>query len=79
MEVGRTDIVGKHIGQIEQKTKKVNQETMGAVLFIDEVYCLAPDNQNGNDLGTEKEMKDHREELLVVFAGYTEEIKRYSS
>lgn len=43
MEVDRTDIVGKHIGQIGQKTKKVNQETMSAVLFIDEAYYLAPE------------------------------------
>ena len=75
VEVGRNDLVGGYIGQTAIKTKEVIKKSYGGVLFIDEAYSLT-NKDNSNDYGLEaieillKEMEDHRDELVVIVAGY---------
>ena len=81
VEVERSQLVAGYVGQTAIKTKKVIQQAMGGVLFIDEAYSLA-DNQEGG-FGAEaietilKEMEDHRDELVVIVAGYTDLMHKF--
>ena len=77
VEVDRSGLVAGFVGQTAIKTEEVIQKALGGVLFIDEAYALA--NQDApNDFGREaietllKGMEDHRDDLIVIVAGYTE-------
>ena len=77
VEVDRSGLVAGFVGQTAIKTNEVIQKALGGVLFIDEAYALA--NQDSpNDFGKEaieallKGMEDHRADLIVIVAGYTE-------
>ena len=77
VEVDRSGLVAGFVGQTAIKTNEVLQKAQGGVLFIDEAYALA--NQDApNDFGKEaieallKGMEDHRADLIVIVAGYTE-------
>ena len=81
VEVDRSDIVGRFIGETAKLTRKAIDKAMGGILFIDEAYTLAKGGENSNDYGKEaietllKAMEDHRGEFTVVFAGYTKEMR----
>ena len=82
VEVERKDLVGEYIGETAPKAEKVIESALGGVLFIDEAYSLTP-KDNPRDFGHEaisiliKAMEDHRDELVVIFAGYTKEMKDF--
>ena len=80
VEVDRSKLVGEYVGQTAPKTNKVIDEALDGVLFIDEAYTLVGGQ---NDYGSEaiatllKRMEDDRERLVVILAGYTNEIKEF--
>ncbi len=82
VETDRGGLVGQYVGHTTEKTKAKISEAMGGVLFIDEAYTL---NKGGNDFGQEaidtllKEMEDHRDELVVIVAGYDELMEGFIS
>ncbi len=82
VEAKRGDLVGEYIGHSVPKTKTVIDKAMDGVLFIDEAYSLAPPNIP-NDFGKEviatliKEMEENRGRLLVIVAGYKDEMDHF--
>ena len=84
VEAQRNDLIGEYVGQTAPKTQRVINKALGGVLFIDEAYSIASyiSDEAGRDYGAEciatllKGMEDHREELCVILAGYTNEMER---
>lgn len=80
IETDRSGLVAGYVGQTAIKTQKKIQEAMGGILFIDEAYTL---NQKDENFGQEaidtilKAMEDHRDEFIVIVAGYTELMKEF--
>ncbi|KAL7096901.1 hypothetical protein ACP275_10G109700 [Erythranthe tilingii] len=85
IEVQRSDLIGEYIGQTGPKTRKKIEEAMGGTLFIDEAYRLAPERSAGHtqDYGVEalEEIMSVMEDgnIVIIFAGYTEPMKRVFS
>lgn len=81
VEVDRSDLVAKYVGQTAAKTNAVIDSALDGVLFIDEAYALA--NGGPSDYGHEavetllKRMEDDRDRLVVVIAGYTDKMKTF--
>ena len=81
VEVDRSGLVAGYVGQTAVKTQKVIQSALGGVLFIDEAYALNGGSEN--DFGQEaidtvlKAMEDHRDDLVVIVAGYDELMEKF--
>ena len=82
VEVDRSQLVAGYVGQTAMKVSDVVKEALGGVLFIDEAYTLSS-NDDSSDYGQEaidtllKLMEDHRDDLIVIAAGYSEEMKTF--
>ena len=82
VEVDRSGLVAGFVGQTALKAQEVIQKAIGGVLFIDEAYALV-NTESANDFGHEaievllKNMEDHRKDLIVIVAGYTDRMEAF--
>ena len=82
VETDRSGMVAGYMGQTALKTAQVIKKAKGGVLFIDEAYALSSED-GSNDYGKEaidtlvKGMEDYRDDLVVIVAGYVDEMKKF--
>jgi len=83
VETDHSGLVAAYVGQTALKVQEVVQSALGGVLFIDEAYSLTGNGQGQDHYGTEavntllKLMEDHRDDLIVIVAGYTEPMQKF--
>ena len=81
METDRSGLVAEYVGQTAVKTNKIIDKALDGVLFIDEAYSLVQGDKN--DFGLEaiatllKRMEDDRDRLVVILAGYGDEMQQF--
>jgi SpoVK/Ycf46/Vps4 family AAA+-type ATPase len=81
VETGRSDLVGEYVGHTAVKVRQLFRKARGGILFIDEAYSLC-DSDRGS-FGDEaintivQEMENHREDTVVIFAGYPDEMELF--
>ena len=79
-EYAGRDFCGRYIGETAPKTAGICRDAYGSILFIDEAYSLYRENASGSDYGREAldtliaEMENHRDDFVVIMAGYTDEM-----
>ena len=82
VETDRSKLVAQYLGQTPIQVAEVVESALGGVLFIDEAYSLVV-NRDSEDYGFEavdtllKLMEDHRDDLVVIVAGYTDEMQQF--
>ena len=81
VELGRADLVGKYVGWTAPTVMEAFQRAEGSVLFIDEAYSLVDDRDGmfGDEAINTivQEMENHREDTVVIFAGYPDKMERF--
>ena len=83
IEVSSKDLVAEYVGQTAPKTMAVIQKALGGVLFVDEAYSLASNKGQGSSYNEEaiatliQAMENYRDNLVVIFAGYTKEMQDF--
>lgn len=81
IETSRVNLVGRYVGETAIKTREVLESALGGVLFIDEAYTLSTGGEK--DFGIEaineilKFMEDHRQNIVIIFAGYTSDMMNF--
>jgi SpoVK/Ycf46/Vps4 family AAA+-type ATPase len=81
IETDRSGLVASYVGQTAQKTNEMIKKALGGILFVDEAYALASGGET--DFGKEaidtlvKGMEDHRENLIVILAGYNDDMEHF--
>ena len=83
IEVSSKDLVAEYVGQTAPKTMAGIERALGGVLFVDEAYSLASEEESGNSFNKEaiatliQAMENYRDNLVVIFAGYTKEMQAF--
>lgn len=83
VEVSAKDLIGQYVGQTAPKTLSVIEKALNGVLFIDEAYSLASTSKNNSSFNEEcvatliQAMENHRDNLVVIFAGYSKEMDAF--
>ncbi len=80
VEVDRSGLVAGYVGQTALKTQEKINEALGGVLFIDEAYALSQENDAFGQEAIDtilKAMEDHRDDLVVIVAGYTQPMEKF--
>ncbi|WP_049945993.1 AAA family ATPase [Butyrivibrio sp. LC3010] len=79
-ECGRADLIAKYVGWTAKTVRSKFREAKGGVLFIDEAYSLVDDENSFGDEAINtivQEMENHRDDVIVIFAGYPEKMKAF--
>ena len=83
IEVSRSDLVGRYVGHTAPLTQQIIESALGGVLFIDEAYSLVRGKDDSFGLEAVdtlvKGMEDHRDDLIVILAGYSREMEEFLS
>lgn len=80
-EYAGRDFCGRYVGETAPKTAGICRDAYGSILFIDEAYSLYRENASGSDYGREAldtliaEMENHRDDFVVIMAGYTDDME----
>ena len=81
IEVSRSDLVGRYVGHTAPLTRQIIESALGGVLFIDEAYSLVRGKDDSFGLEAVdtlvKGMEDHRDDLIVILAGYSREMEEF--